>query len=297
MGRLASMPKSRARCRASASVSVKLPGSMNASMRSRAVRCPLAWRFSSAASVPGCSDWSTRLRSSASLPAVVWMSGPASGTASAVTSRGYPGRSGTLRTVYDDLDRPPLRAAPLARVLSPDGWRVEVLDTTPSTNQVVADRARAGEPAGLGVVAEQQTAGRGRLDRVWLSPARAGLTFSVLLRPALPATDWGWVPLLAGLAVARALRARAELDATVKWPNDVLVGERKVCGILAEVPAPGAVVVGIGLNVTTRRDELPVETATSLQLEGAATTDRDTLLRAVLRELTEVMVQPSARDD
>ena len=193
--------------------------------------------------------------------------------------------------MYDDLDRPPLRAAPLARALAPDGWRVEVLDATPSTNLVVADRARAGEPAGLVVVAEQQTAGRGRLDRTWLSPARAGLTLSVLLRPTLPPADWGWVPLLAGLAVARAVRTRGELDATVKWPNDVLVSERKLCGILAEVPGPGAVALGIGLNVTTRRDELPVETATSLQLEGAATTDRDTLLRAVLRELTDVMAE------
>ena len=200
--------------------------------------------------------------------------------------------------MYDDLDRPPLRAAPLARALAPDGWRVEVLAATPSTNAAVADRARNGEAAGLVVVAEQQTAGRGRLDRTWVTPARAGLTFSVLLRPTLPAADWGWVPLLAGLAVARAISARAELDATLKWPNDVLIADRQVCGVLAEVPAPGAVVVGIGLNVTTRRDELPVETATSLQLEGAASTDRDTLLRAVLRELTDVMADPvAARDD
>jgi BirA family biotin operon repressor/biotin-[acetyl-CoA-carboxylase] ligase len=199
--------------------------------------------------------------------------------------------------MYDDLDRPPLSAAPLARALAPDGWRVEVLAQAASTNLAVAERARAGEPAGLVMVAEEQTAGRGRLDRTWLSPARAGLTLSVLLRPSLPPGEWGWVPLLTGLAVARAVRERAELDATVKWPNDVLIGDRKVCGILAEVPVTGAVVVGIGLNVTTRREELPVETATSLQLEGAATTDRDTLLRAVLRELTDVMVQPTARDD
>ena len=199
--------------------------------------------------------------------------------------------------MYDDLARPPLRTAPLTRALAPDGWRVEVLAQTPSTNLVVAERARKGEAAGLVVVAEQQTAGRGRLDRAWLSPARAGLTFSVLLRPTLPVTDWGWVPLLAGLAVGRAVKARAEVDATVKWPNDVLIGDRKVCGVLAEVPAPGAVVVGIGLNVTTRRDELPVEAATSLLLEHAATTDRDTLLRSVLRELTDVMADPTAGRD
>jgi BirA family biotin operon repressor/biotin-[acetyl-CoA-carboxylase] ligase len=196
--------------------------------------------------------------------------------------------------VYDDLERPPLRATALARALEPDGWRVEVLPETPSTNAVVAERARAGEAAGLVVVAEQQTSGRGRLDRSWLSPARAGLTFSVLLRPSAPVAEWGWLPLLTGLAVARGLRARAEVDAVLKWPNDVLIGDRKVCGVLAEVAAEGALVVGVGLNVTTRREELPVETATSLRLEGAATTDRDTLLRAVLRELTDVLADPAA---
>ena len=167
--------------------------------------------------------------------------------------------------VYDDLDRPPLRAAALTRALAPDGWRVEVLSQTPSTNAVVADRARAGEAAGLVVVAEQQSAGRGRLDRTWTSPARAGLTFSALVRPASPVAGWGWIPLLAGLAVIRALRSRAE------------------------VAAPGAVVIGVGLNVSARRDELPVESATSLALEGAGSMDRDTILRAVLRELTEVL--------
>lgn len=187
--------------------------------------------------------------------------------------------------MYADLDRPPLRAAALSRALAPDGWRVEVLTETASTNAVVAGRARAGEPAGLVVVAESQTAGRGRLDRAWVSPPRAGLTFSVLLHPSSPADQWGWLPLLAGLAVADVLRGQCGLDARVKWPNDVLVAERKVCGVLAEVPAAGAVVLGIGLNVTTGRDELPREDASSLRLEGARTTDRDTLLRAVLRAL------------
>jgi BirA family biotin operon repressor/biotin-[acetyl-CoA-carboxylase] ligase len=195
--------------------------------------------------------------------------------------------------VYDDLDRPPLRAAALRRALAPDGWRVEVLEQTPSTNAVVAERARSGELAGLVVVAEEQTAGRGRLDRVWVSPPRAGLTFSLLLRPAAAPAEWPWLPLLASVAVARALASHAGLDAALKWPNDVLVGGRKVCGLLAEAVG-GALVVGIGLNVTTRGSELPRERATSLQLEGARTTDRDTLLRAVLREVTVVMADHDA---
>ncbi len=195
---------------------------------------------------------------------------------------------------YDDLDRPPLHVTSLQRALAPDGWRLEVLAEAGSSNAVVAERARAGEPAGLVVVAEAQTAGRGRLDRSWVSPPRAGLTFSVLVRPQLPVAQWPWLPLWTGLAVATALRDRAEVAAELKWPNDVLVDDRKVCGVLVEVPETGAAVLGIGLNVTTRTDELPVETAGSLRLAGASTTDRDTLLRAVLRSLTTVLVDPDA---
>ena len=187
--------------------------------------------------------------------------------------------------MYEDLDRPPLRPGPLARSLARDGWRVEVLATTGSTNAVAADRARGGEPTGLVVVAESQTAGRGRLDRAWVSPPRAGLTLSVLLRPDLPAASWPWLPLLTGLAVVTALREQAEVPAELKWPNDVLVGGRKVCGVLVEVAAPGAAVLGIGLNVTTRAHELPHDGASSLLLAGAVTTDRGILLPAVLRSL------------
>jgi BirA family biotin operon repressor/biotin-[acetyl-CoA-carboxylase] ligase len=195
---------------------------------------------------------------------------------------------------YGDLDRPPLDAAALRRALEPEGWRVEVLPEAGSTNAVVAERARGGEPAGLVVVAEHQTAGRGRMDRSWVSPSRAGLTFSVLLRPGWPPADWAWVPLLAGVAVATAVREQAELAVELKWPNDVLVDGRKACGILAELPVPGVAVVGIGLNVTTREAELPHAAATSLQLAGAATTDRGTLLKAVLRALRIAVADPVA---
>jgi BirA family biotin operon repressor/biotin-[acetyl-CoA-carboxylase] ligase len=187
--------------------------------------------------------------------------------------------------MYEDLDRPPLRAAALTRALEPDGWRVEVLPTVGSTNAAVAERARAGEPHGLVVVAEEQTEGRGRLDRSWQSPPRAGLTFSVLLRPSLEPEQLGWVPLWGGLAVAMAVREHAEVEAFLKWPNDVLIDGRKVAGLLAEV-VDGAVILGIGLNVTTKRPELPHDQATSLILEGAVATDRETLLKSVLRALS-----------
>ena len=198
-----------------------------------------------------------------------------------------------MASPYGDLDRPPLRSRALQRALEPDGWRLEVLPAVGSTNAVVVERARAGEPAGLVVVTEHQVAGRGRLDRTWVSPPRAGLTLSVLLRPDLPAARWPWLPLWGGVAVARTLREQTGVDAVLKWPNDVLVGGRKLCGLLAEVPAPGAVVLGIGLNVTTRADELPRPDATSLALEGATTTDRDTVLRALLRGLGDVLAEAS----
>jgi BirA family biotin operon repressor/biotin-[acetyl-CoA-carboxylase] ligase len=190
-----------------------------------------------------------------------------------------------MKGMYGDLDRPPLRADALGRALEQDGYRIEVLPRTTSTNAVVAERARAGEPHGLVVVAEEQTAGRGRLDRSWVSPPRAGLTFSVLVRPSGPPH---WVPLLGGLGVARGLRDHADVDAVLKWPNDVLVGDRKLAGLLAEA-VDGAVVLGVGLNVTTTAAELPVPQATSLALEGASTTDRDTVLRAVLRGIADAL--------
>jgi BirA family biotin operon repressor/biotin-[acetyl-CoA-carboxylase] ligase len=114
----------------------------------------------------------------------------------------------------------------------------------------------------------------------------------VLLRPTAPIERWSWLTLMAGVAVTDALIRRCGLPATLKWPNDVLVPvlnePRKVAGLLAEVvrtAQSSAVVLGIGLNVSQAADELPVPTATSLKLAGAAVTDRDTVLRAVLRAL------------
>jgi BirA family biotin operon repressor/biotin-[acetyl-CoA-carboxylase] ligase len=165
-------------------------------------------------------------------------------------------------------------------------WSVEVVEEAPSTNALVADRARSGAGEGLVVVAEHQTAGRGRLDRTWETPARAALTVSVLLTPRAPAAEWPWLPLLTGYAAALALR-RLGAEAVLKWPNDVLVEDRKVGGILTErIDTPGgpAVVVGVGLNVDQTRAELPHAAATSLVLEGVAV-DRTALLGALLERL------------
>lgn len=138
-----------------------------------------------------------------------------------------------------------------------------------STNAAVAAAGRTGASEGLVLVAEEQTCGRGRLDRSWVSPAGAGLTMSVLLRPVPTMKAWGWLPLAAGLALVNAVRALSETEVALKWPNDLLLGtaQAKAAGILAE-SGDGAVVLGVGVNVSTTSDELPPG-ATSLLIEGA----------------------------
>lgn len=195
-----------------------------------------------------------------------------------------------MTSPFTDLERPPLDQSALRRSLLTDGalWTdVQVHARSASTNSDVAAAARAGAAEGLVVVAETQTAGRGRLGRSWTTPPRAGLTFSMLLRPAFPTATWGWLPLLAGLAVAEPVGRQGGLDITLKWPNDILVGGRKLGGVLTEVVGTG-VVVGFGLNVSLHADELAVATATSLAIEGSEVIDRDPVLRAVLRRVAEL---------
>jgi len=202
---------------------------------------------------------------------------------------GGPGR-------WSDLDRPPLNAAALRRALVREGglWTgIEVVPRTGSTNTDLVALAASGQAAeGAVLVAEEQNAARGRLDRTWTAPARSGLFFSVLLKPAqVPVARWGWLPLLTGVAVATGLARAAGVDTALKWPNDLLVTvdgeERKAGGILAERAGEDAVVIGIGINVSVRKEELAVPTAGSLALAGARATDRDPLLRAVLRALED----------
>ncbi|MET8768163.1 biotin--[acetyl-CoA-carboxylase] ligase [Streptomyces sp. NPDC004658] len=197
---------------------------------------------------------------------------------------------------WSDLDRPPLNAAALRRALvSEKGLYcdIEVVQRTGSTNSDLAALAAAGDAdEGAVLVAEEQTAGRGRLDRRWTAPPRSGLFFSVLLKPTeVPVARWGWLPLLTGVAVATGLSRAAGVDTALKWPNDLLVTvggeERKAGGILAERAGDDGVVIGVGINVTLRADELPVPQAGSLALAGALGTDRDPLLRAVLRSLED----------
>jgi BirA family biotin operon repressor/biotin-[acetyl-CoA-carboxylase] ligase len=189
------------------------------------------------------------------------------------------------------MDRPALDPALLRR--GSDFWtRVDVVETTGSTNADLMAAAAADVADERRVlIAEHQQAGRGRRDRVWVSPPRAQLAMSVLLRlRGIAPGALGWLPLLTGVAVADALRDAAGVDAKLKWPNDVLIDGRKVSGILAEVvpgqaDQPIGVVVGIGINVSLAEAELPVPHATSLALSGAPDTDRTALARAVLDQI------------
>ncbi len=181
----------------------------------------------------------------------------------------------------------PLSAQALREALAVPGglWQdIRVVAETGSTNSDLLAEARDGLAEGAVLVAEAQSAGRGRMGRQWVSQPGAALTFSVLLRPAsVPRASRGWLPLLAGVAVVSAVRAETTVEAWLKWPNDVQANGAKLAGILAE-QAGDAVVVGTGINVSSGRDELPVPTATSLALEGADL-GAGALLVSVLGEL------------
>lgn len=186
----------------------------------------------------------------------------------------------------------PLDAAHLRSALINLGslWRdLQLVPETGSTNSDLAAQARAGAPSGTVLIAEHQTAARGRLGRSWTAPPGTAIALSLLVRPELPAARWTWLPLLTGIAVSESLRRAAKVPAELKWPNDVLVRDRKISGILAErvEPAGGAetpgCVIGIGINVGLTADQLPVPTATSLRLQpDAAPVGRATMIITVL---------------
>jgi BirA family transcriptional regulator, biotin operon repressor / biotin---[acetyl-CoA-carboxylase] ligase len=190
-----------------------------------------------------------------------------------------------MSSPWSDLDRPPLSEVRLNRALAGGPvWReIRVSASEASTNAAAGAAAREGAVEGLVLITEQQTAGRGRLDRQWSAPARAGVLMSVLLRPSVGVAAWPLLPLLSGLAVVEAMVGVAQVEAALKWPNDVMLDDRKLGGILVE-RVDDAVIVGVGLNVSTRADELPTEEATSLALSGGAT-DREIIVKEVLRAL------------
>lgn len=172
-------------------------------------------------------------------------------------------------------------------LLKPKVLRFESL---PSTNTELARLASEGAAEGVAIVADEQTAGRGRLQRAWSSPKGAGLYFSILLRPTIPSDHWPLITFMAALAVGDALNEAADLQTDIKWPNDLLSGERKICGILAEAietPNGRAVIVGIGINLT--QDAFPGElknVATSVTQATGREPERENILAALLRALS-----------
>ncbi len=191
----------------------------------------------------------------------------------------------TLPSASSDPSRAPLDGRSLAAALTTGSalWRsLEVVPEIGSTNAALLAAAAEDAPEGTVLAAEHQVTGRGRLDRVWTSPPGAGVTVSFLLRPDVPSARRGWLPLLTGVALAEAVGEVPGVRASLKWPNDLLAaGGAKLAGILAEVGS-GAVVVGVGLNVSTRADELP-DTGTSLALEAGRPVDRAAVLLQFLR--------------
>ncbi|MEP6742436.1 MAG: biotin--[acetyl-CoA-carboxylase] ligase [bacterium] len=164
-------------------------------------------------------------------------------------------------------------------------------DSLPSTNIEAARRAAEGAADGLCVVAGEQTAGRGRLQRQWFSPKDAGLYFSVVLRPKFEQRIWPLLTLMAAIAVRDALLEACALETDIKWPNDILVNEKKLCGILAETvetTSGRAVIVGIGINV--KRNSFPVDlegVATSIETETEKTVESAELLEPLLNSFSK----------
>jgi BirA family biotin operon repressor/biotin-[acetyl-CoA-carboxylase] ligase len=176
-------------------------------------------------------------------------------------------------------------------------------ESLPSTNLEAARRAQEGAPEGVCVVAREQTAGRGRLQRNWVSPKDAGLYLSVILRPKLDPSIWPLLSLMAAVAVHDALLDSCHLETDIKWPNDILVDEKKLCGILTETVETSsgrAAVVGIGINLTS--NSLPSEldrVATSIEAATGETPDGEALLDALLHTFArqyQVLQQPAGPD-
>jgi BirA family biotin operon repressor/biotin-[acetyl-CoA-carboxylase] ligase len=173
-------------------------------------------------------------------------------------------------------------------------WRVSVVDVTASTQTDLATLVRSGKAkAGDVIAANYQSAGRGRLSRTFEAPKNSALLFSFYIQPLRKKEDWGWIALIAGASVAQVLD---KVKASVKWPNDVLVNERKISGLIAEIVGDG-VVIGIGINVGMSLEELPVPTATSLAIEGVRDTDRNEILANVLAQFETNFTRWDEGDD
>jgi BirA family biotin operon repressor/biotin-[acetyl-CoA-carboxylase] ligase len=183
----------------------------------------------------------------------------------------------------EEMVREALNESAMNATLRGSYWRVSVFQSVTSTQTelVGKDNLQHGDV----YVTEFQSVGRGRLDRTFEAAESSALLFSIYLEPKRDKSEWSAIPLLAGLSLVTALKSLdAKVVTNLKWPNDLLIGDKKVAGILVEARANG-VVVGIGLNVEMNKTELPVPTATSLAIENFAELNRNTLLPEILKNL------------
>ena len=188
----------------------------------------------------------------------------------------------------NEVLRTPLDEAGINSKITPY-WRVSVVELTGSTQndllQLVESKIALD---GQVIVTEFQSSGRGRLDRTFEAPAKSALLFSFYIKPRKQRSEWGFIPLIAGLSLVRSINALdSGMNVSLKWPNDLIVNEKKCAGIIAQMTTEG-IVLGIGLNVSMTSKELPVPSATSLAIEGSTITDRNLLLSEILNTFAEL---------
>jgi len=192
--------------------------------------------------------------------------------------------------VGSQAPRAPLDKSIIAAKIS-QYWRVSVVDLTASTQNDLAELVNSSvAKTGELIAAEFQSAGRGRLDRTFEAPPASALLFSFYLQPKRDRSDWSFISFLAAIAMQEVISEGLDEEATLKWPNDILIGEKKVAGLLAQQTENG-VIVGIGLNVGMSDAELPVPTATSLALAGSKKLDRNELLAEFLKSFEKEFTQ------
>ncbi|MHC1748991.1 MAG: biotin--[acetyl-CoA-carboxylase] ligase [Cellulosilyticaceae bacterium] len=172
------------------------------------------------------------------------------------------------------------------------GQSIEYYNEIESTNERAKAWAREGAVEGSLVIADSQTMGKGRLGRNWVSPSGTGIWMSLILRPDLPPTKTYQLTLLAGIAMCEAIKKHTALEAGIKWPNDIVIEGKKVCGILtemsAEVQCIHYVVVGIGVNVNTKKLDESIPHATSLALIGNQEYSRKEIIKSFLEEFEKI---------
>ena len=188
----------------------------------------------------------------------------------------------------NEVLRTPLDEAEINSRVTPY-WRVSVVELTGSTQNDLLQLVESNNALDGQVIAtEFQSDGRGRLDRTFEAPAQSALLFSFYIKPRNQRSEWGFIPLIAGLSLVRAITTiDTAMKVSLKWPNDLIINEKKCAGIIAQTTNEG-IVIGIGLNVSMTPNELPVSTATSLAIEGSTITDRDLLLSHLLNTFAEL---------